>query len=229
MAAAVVPSPPALVPELASGAAGELDELRAACDAAVAALVAHAPDHVVVVATAPSTGPREADERADLAAYGLDLRLGGGEGPGRFPLGSALGAWLLGRAGWTGPVEHLGVATDEPTATCLALGQALADGSGRTALLCVGDGSARRGPGSPRWPDERAVPWDTAVEEALAAGDPAALAALDPALAVELAVDGRAPWQVLAGAAAGRSWSGELRCSCAPWGVAYAVASWTPA
>jgi hypothetical protein len=40
--------------------------------------------------------------------------------------------------------------------------------------------------------------------------------------------DGRAPWQVLAGATAQGRWNGELLYSAAPFGVAYHVATWTP-
>ena len=53
-----------------------------------------------------------------------------------------------------------------------------------------------------------------------------ALAALDPGLAAELAVAGRAPWQVLAAAACG-DWAADLLYSDAPFGVAYHVAVWT--
>ena len=47
IAAAVCPHPPLLVPEVAAGAASELDDLRAACLAAIEHL--SAADHLVVV------------------------------------------------------------------------------------------------------------------------------------------------------------------------------------
>ena len=50
--------------------------------------------------------------------------------------------------------------------------------------------------------------------------------ALDPALDDELMIAGRAAWQVLAGAAAGASLRGRLRCALAPYDVSYLVASW---
>ena len=43
VAAAVVPHPPLLVPELAGAAAGELDPLRAACGQALAAVLTGQP------------------------------------------------------------------------------------------------------------------------------------------------------------------------------------------
>jgi hypothetical protein len=60
----------------------------------------------------------------------------------------------------------------------------------------------------------------------MAAADPAALAALDPALAAELWASGRAPWQVLAGATREGEWKGELLHSSRPFGVGYHVAVW---
>jgi hypothetical protein len=42
-------------------------------------------------------------------------------------------------------------------------------------------------------------------------------------------IAGRAAWQVLAGAAAGVSLLGRLRCAAAPYDVSYLVASWDSA
>jgi hypothetical protein len=55
VAAAVCPHPPLIVPEVAAGAAPELDDLRAACDAAVAGLLATRPDRLITVGTGPKT------------------------------------------------------------------------------------------------------------------------------------------------------------------------------
>ena len=49
LAAAVVPHPPLLVPDLAAGAAGSVAPLLAACDAVVAGLLAHSPRTVVLI------------------------------------------------------------------------------------------------------------------------------------------------------------------------------------
>jgi hypothetical protein len=91
----------------------------------------------------------------------------------------------------------------------------------------MGDGTGRRTP-KPGYLDARAEPFDRHVSAALAAGDPAALAGLDVALADELLVQGRAAWQVLAGAAAGSTWRGQVRYDAAPYGVGYLVATWRP-
>ena len=95
-------------------------------------------------------------------------------------------------------------------------------------LLAMGDGSACRTLKAPGYLDPRAEPFDRAVTKALADADTEALLALDPALAAELMVAGRAPWQVLAGAAGGR-YRGEVLYDEAPYGVQYAVATWLTA
>jgi hypothetical protein len=76
-------------------------------------------------------------------------------------------------------------------------------------LLVLGDGFAGRDSGTPGY------------------ADPAALLALDPALASGLMAAGRAPWQVLA-SAPGR-FRGEVLYDGSPYGVQYTVASWLPA
>jgi hypothetical protein len=233
IAAAVCPHPPLLVPEVASGAASELDDLRLACVDAVRHLVAAAPDRIVVVGSGPTPSGAEI-------------------GRGDVPLSLAIGEWLLGQH----PAEVRPVDTWAPAAECEAAGRALATAPERIALLVMGDGSACRGPKAPGYDDPRAEGLDNAVADALARADAAALMALDPDLARELRCAGRAPWQVLAGAmsddatsngalsdgarsngalsdgAASRSrlsdghptWRGELRYNAAPYGVAYFVA-----
>jgi len=86
---------------------------------------------------------------------------------------------------------------------------------------------------APGYLDERAAPFDAAVERAVREADLAALAALDPGLAADLMAAGRPAWQVLAaalGADADPSASPRtevLYCD-APFGVAYLVATLAP-
>lgn len=89
IAAAVCPHPPVLLPEAAVGAAGELDELRAACDAAIARTLAVGPDAVLVVGADARTtwyGPRA---RGDFRPYGVEtvVRLGAGREDPPYPGG----------------------------------------------------------------------------------------------------------------------------------------------
>lgn len=97
----------------------------------------------------------------------------------------------------------------------------------RVALLVMGDASACRTLKAPGYLDERAAPFDAEVARALGAADVAALTTLDTGLAHELKVSGRAPWQVLAGAADGADLGGSLLYEDAPYGVGYVVAVWS--
>jgi hypothetical protein len=229
--AAVCPHPPLLVPGVGAGASGELDGLRLACDAALRDLLTTDPTLVVVVGGAPVVGPYADGAWGSLAGFGVRVPVGSGAGEPTLPLSLTLGRWLVDRAdGQAGSQPLLfGVEPDAGTDRCLALGEALAGRADRVALLVMGDGSARRSVKGPGGLHPDAEPFDTAVAAALAAGDPDALVALDPARAADLLAAGRAPWQVLAGAARGGSWNGAVTWTGSPYGVTYLVATWTPA
>jgi aromatic ring-opening dioxygenase LigB subunit len=218
VAAAVCPHPPLLVPEVAAGAAGELDTLRAACKAAVAGLASA--DRVVVVGTAPEAARYEKPAGGSLAPWGLPMTVGDAhEGAlGNLPLSLVIGCWLAPHAD-----VYVAVAADAAPEECAKLGAELVE-RGRVGLLIMGDGSARRTEKAPGYLDERALPFDLAVARALETADREALLALDPELAAELMVAGRAAWQVLAGAQGTEG--AELLYHDAPYGVAYLVASW---
>ncbi|HET8662429.1 MAG TPA: class III extradiol dioxygenase subunit B-like domain-containing protein [Micromonosporaceae bacterium] len=240
VAAAVCPHPPLLVPELAAGAAAELDDLRTACVTAVDRLVGAA-DRVVVVGGGPRTANHHG--RGSFARYGVPrtVLLSGQDQPdgpstAEPPLSLLVGFWLLQQAA-PGPdgggpaVRGQAVAADAAPQACAALGRDLAAVPARVGLLVMGDGSACRGVRSPGYDDPRAEPFDAAVAGALARADVPALLSLDPALARQLQAAGRAPWQVLAGAAqaTGGPWRGTVTYQAAPYGVAYLVACWEPA
>ncbi|MFF9404581.1 class III extradiol dioxygenase subunit B-like domain-containing protein [Streptomyces anandii] len=240
VAAAVCPCPPLLVPEVAAGAAPELEAARAACTDALGVLAASRPDLLVVVGAAERAGERSGrvayrqGSRGSFRGFGVDLDVrlgqdGDGPEPGReLPVPLAVGAWLLGRTGWSdAPVEGLAVAAATVPDECVAAGRDLAARSGRVALLVMGDGSACRSLKAPGYLDERAEPFDAEAARALGAADAAGLAALDAGLAGELKASGRAPWQVLAGAAEGAGLSGALLYDDAPYGVGYLVATWS--
>ncbi|MEU4213487.1 class III extradiol dioxygenase subunit B-like domain-containing protein [Streptomyces sp. NPDC026206] len=234
VAAAVCPCPPLLVPEVAAGAASELDGLRAACLDAVAVLAAARPDRLVVLGPAGlrGRGPHPQGATGSFRSLGVDLdvRLGQGDpaGEGELPQSLAVAAWLLERTGWAAaPVEGLGVGEELEAERCLAAGRELAGGTERVAFLVMGDGSACRTLKAPGYLDERAESFDAGAVRALGAADTAALAALDAELAYELKAAGRAPWQVLAGAGEGAGLHGQLLYEGAPYGVGYYVAGWS--
>jgi hypothetical protein len=225
-AAVLCPAPPLLAREL-TGADPVVPELRQACLDATAGLLATGPEVLAVVGTAAATGRWDPGGRLDLAAYapGLGLDDAPDDGGGALPLPLGLGARLLDQAGYLGTRVLQAVGQDEPAARCAALGAALAGEAARVALLVMADGSARRGRKAPGYLDERSAPFDAAVQRAVAAGDLAALLELDPDLARELMATGRAAWQVLAGALAGRVPAATIRYADDPFGVAYLVAS----
>ena len=107
---------------------------------------------------------------------------------------------LLDQGGYRGPRRLFAVGPDAPAGACAALGAELAAGTARTALLVMGDGSARRSLKAPGHLDPRAQPFDAEVEQAIRAGRLGALLELDEALARDLMASGRPAWQVLAGA-----------------------------
>lgn len=219
VAVAVVPQTPLLVPEIAAGAAGELDALRTAAVDAVRDVTAGA-DQVVVLAP----GPRSAsygEVPADFRAFGYQGadEAAGDDSPVRPGSALPLGAWLLDAAGVTlarSFQETDGAAVDVPA-------------NGRTALVVLADGSAKRDATAPGYVDERAVPYDAAIATALAAGDVDALATLDCGLAADLWASGVPALVSLAsttqatGSAVAASY---LHHESAPYGVAYWVATW---
>jgi hypothetical protein len=245
VAAAFCPCPPLLVPEVAVGAAPELDPARAACEDALGKLAAACPDRLVVVGPAEDCGrgPHPEGTPGSFRGFGVpvDVRLGRGKSepaqmnrsmtdraaPGNeLPPSLAVAAWLLERTGWAGaPVEGLGVEPLEAE-RCIRLGREIAASAERVALLVMGDASACRSLKAPGYLDERAARFDAEVARALGSADAKALASLDTALARELNASGRAPWQVLAGAAEHTDLRASLLYDEAPYGVGYLVAAW---
>lgn len=236
IAAVVCPAAPVLVPEVARSAAVELDGCRTACDAALAYLLAQRPERVVVVGVGTVTRTHPAGSLGSFRPIGVDLQvaLGGRDrvsvdaAPG-LPLSLTVGSWLLARHAWSGVASGLEVAAEAAPEVCQQAGRAVDERGRRTGLLVVADGSARRGPAAPGYTDPRAHALDRSWVDALAEGVPAGLAALDPDLCADLLMSGRAPLQVLAGAAGSRAWAGELGYADDPYGVQYAVATWRPA
>lgn len=238
-AAALCPCPPLLSREL-TGQEEALPELRAACAAAVAHLLAATPDVIAVIGPDERTGPWPPDGQLDVRAYAPAVARAAAAAaaaagaPRRppLPLSLGIGALLLDEAGYAGPRLLRAVAGSEPVAGCLALGREIAASAPRVALLAMGDGTARRSLSAPGYLDERAAPFDAAVESAVRAGDLAALASLDPELAASLLAAGRPAWQALAGALPNCPSGGhpetEILYADAPLGVAYLVATLTP-
>ncbi|MET9404211.1 class III extradiol dioxygenase subunit B-like domain-containing protein [Streptomyces sp. NPDC002935] len=240
VAAAVCPCPPLLVPDVAAGAAPELDVARAACTDALGVLAASRPDLLIVVGPAGQSGrgPHPEGTRGSFSGFGvgLEVRLGRphagsasrDDSERELPPSLAVAAWLLERTGWSdAPVEGLGVGEALEAERCVQAGEHIGGRAERVAMLVMGDASACRTLKAPGYLDERAAGFDAEAARALGAADVAALKAMDTALAHELKVAGRAPWQVLAGAAEGAGLGGALLYDDALYGVGYLVAAWS--
>jgi hypothetical protein len=168
------------------------------------------------------------DAGVSFAPYGRPVFAGGDRH--ELPLSLGIGAWLFDRIGSALDRRYVGVSPHASPAECVALGRQIVDGPARIALIVMADGSARRTSQSPGPYDPRAEPYDRHVVDALATGRADLLRDLDADLARELMVDGRAAWQVLAGAALtvnGPLDAHVLRAE-APYGVGYVVAVWRP-
>lgn len=230
VSAAVLPHPPLLVPEVASGAAGELDELRAACHKAIDAVVASDVDRLVVVGGGPRRASFGSGARGSLSGFGVPVEVAvpgaAPGGPPVLPLSATIGCWLLSECHLSCPVAIEVVAAETSSPDAAAVGAALAASAARVGLLVMGDGAATLTPKAPGYVVEGAGRWQGDVDQTLGSAAVEAVAALSTDDADRFAAGGRAAWQVLAGAARGSTWRGTLLAAEAPYGVGYTVATW---
>ena len=247
--AAVVPGPPAFVPELMGSAAPELDELREAADRAVSgvleALIARShgagrgsgagPAQLVVVGPG-ACGEFDAAGPVSFAGFGRDVVLPalvrGKPADPLLPTPIMVARYLASRdieahpghgPLWAG-ARWITTSGDESA----MVGQRLAADASDAGLILVADGAACHGPKAPRAQDDRALAYDESVWAALASGQPDRLAQIDAALGQELGANGYQVWPVLAAAyvpGAGPA-IGEVLWAGAPYGVGWAVATW---
>ncbi len=222
---AIIPSPPALVPELAGAAGDELSDLRAAVWAAAAAL----PSHWIAVGGAETPYRVGPDAGGTFAGYGADVRVTLAPGPQELldlPLCALAAAWVRGRAHPAARVETYCYPSSLDNASALEQGRRLrAEIDGQTqpvGLLVVADGCNTLTPAAPGGHDPDSVPVQAALDDALAAGDISAIGALPDG------VVGRAAFALLAGLTEpGPSHTRELYRG-APYGVGYFVGVWRP-
>lgn len=226
---AVCPHPPLLFREL-GGAQDAVAALRSACLQTVRDVVGGA-ERVVLVGGA-GTG-RSWDPSLTVRAHDFGgPRHGAGPAGSGLPLSLRVGRRLLDEVGWTGPVEPVSVPWGATEAEVRALAAELVRRPDRLGVVALGDGSARRGTTAPGFLDDRAFPFDDALAAALERGDARALLALDPRLAEELMVLGRAAFAVLGALALQQLGESnglvpELRYRGDPFGVSYFVARWS--
>jgi hypothetical protein len=239
--AIVVPHPPLLLEQLTGPGARDAEPLRAACDAAVGALLAARHQELLLI------GPGERTRRHDHRAWGSFGGFGGlgapvdapraaagapsgrPAGPPGLPLSLTVGAYLLDRAGAHPPAAFQEVAVRAGADDAARLGAELAARHPRAGVLVLADGTTKRTQRAPGAFDPRAEDFDAQVRAAFEDGAPGRLLALDPDLATELGAAGRSAWQVLAGiwSARGRPDSRpHVDYDGAPYGVGYLVVRW---
>jgi hypothetical protein len=225
-AIALIPSAPVLVPELASGAAGELDELRAAVLAAAREL----PQRWIAIGVGPIEEFFGSDGVGTFAGYGADVRVGLWPASSgvtiRLPLCALITGWVRGQVNQAVRAEVRAYPTELTAAEALARGRAVRTELDKTAepigVLLVADGANTLTASAPGGHDPASVPVQAALDDALASGDARRLRTLPDA------VLGRVAYQVLAGLVGpGPSAARELYRG-APYGVGYFVGGWTP-
>lgn len=257
--AAVIPSPPVLVPALCGGAsaagAGSVSgpgaaqtpesaviELRGAVLAAGAAL-AEATPHWTVLGTGPSERSYAADTVGTFRGFGVDVRVNLG-GPGaesaadpdpELPLAVLVAGWLRAAVAPHVSAQARVLAADTSVRKCAEIGAKLRaelDAAHEPqGVLVVADGAATLSTAAPGYFDERSVRVQTELDRAVATGDTRALLALDPALCAEMMISGRAAYQTLAGLFAADSAPpvATERYRGAPFGVGWFAGLWRPA
>jgi hypothetical protein len=223
-AIAIVPSAPVLVPELASGAAAELADLRNAVLGAAAEL----PDRWVAIGVGSVDALIGSDAIGTFAGYGVDVPValapGGAGVPSDLPLCALIAGWVRGRANPSARAQVRIYADDHGVDAALGFGRMLRaeldEAADPVGVLIVADGANTLSPTAPGGYDPDSVPVQAALDDALGGGDAAALAGLPSG------VLGRVAYQVLAGlgepATAFESYRG------APYGVGYFAGVWTP-
>jgi hypothetical protein len=231
--AAVVPSPPLLIAPLGGVVDPDVSELRVAVGRVVDGLGRSASSWIAVGVAEDSQviGP---DVVGTFRGFGGDVTVGlspeaGGEPDPELPLPALLAAALRGAALPEGICEVRMVAADTTSGDAVGIGAELrarlAASPEPMGLLIVGDGAATLTEKSPGYFDPRAAAVQAELDRALRTGDRAALVALDPELCRELGIEGRAAFQVLAGAFPGLPRVSEQYCG-APFGVSYWAGTW---
>jgi len=229
-AVAFCPQPPLLVPDVASGAAAELDGLRARCRAAITG-IAGAGRQLVLLGDGPQSGLHSPLARGTLAGFGVpgEIHLGAPTcgGPLDLPPSLTVGAWLVRDAlGPRSGARAFSVGPDFTASRAAAELLSLVETTD-VGLLVMGDGSARRSTTAPGYLDDRAADFDAAVAKALASGDAAALETSDAGLGAQLLAEGVRAWHAAAAVLPAGRFDAELLYDEAPYGVGYFVARWT--
>ena len=224
-AIAIIPSAPVLVPELAGAAAGEVADLTAAVLEAAALL----PSHWIAIGTGTADAELGPDSTGTFAGYGVDVRVGlsadaANGRPDELPLCALIAGWVRGQARPDASAQVRVYACGHDAETALALGRRLRAEIDRrpdpVGVLVVADGANTLTPSAPGGHVPANADAQRGLDDALADGDAAALAALrEPIL-------GRVAFQVLAGLTGPGPRSAKELYRGAPYGVGYFAGAW---
>lgn len=235
-AAALVPSPPLLVPELMGAGAAETADLRAAAVSATTHLASTVDRWIAVGVDRTSSTFGEATV-GTLRGFGVDVvvSLSGAADQTAadpdLPLAVLIAGWLRGVAAPDDAVEVRTIPADASPEWCAEFGEKLRrefDASAESwGVLVLADGANTLTPKAPGSFDERAQEVQHRIDDALAAADVDALAGLEPDLCASLGVGGRAAWQVLAALAGADAKTTTELYRGAPFGVGYFVGTWS--
>ena len=246
--AALIPSPPVLVPELCGGAptvdadhpAARVSALRDAVLAAGRTLAAAA-SRWTIVGVGEADRTFGAETTGTFRGFGADVRVGLADpiadtyaADADLPLAALVGGWVRGRVAPSTVAEARVVAARAEGQYCAEVGAKLRrelDASPvDRGVLVVADGAATLSTQAPGYLDPRAEGVQRDLDRALTAGDRSALSELDAGLCAELEVSGRAAYQVLAGLfeVDGADPVVDTTYAAAPFGVGYHVSVWRP-
>lgn len=225
-AIAIVPSAPVMVPDLASGAAAELAELRDAVLTAAASL----PDRWIAIGVGQNDVVVGHERVGTFGGYGVDVRITlspePAEEPAQMPLCALIAGWIRGQAKPEARAEVRVYATDHDVDAAVARGRRLRaeiDEAGNpVGVLVVADGANTLTPSAPGGYDPDSIAMQAALDDVLAAGDAAALTRLPHTIV------GRVAYQVLAGLAEPGPRAAEELYRGAPYGVGYFAGVWQP-
>lgn len=215
-----------MVPELASGAAAELAELRDAVLTAAASL----PDRWIAIGVGQNDVVVGHERVGTFGGYGVDVRITlspePAEEPAQMPLCALIAGWIRGQAKPEARAEVRVYATDHDVDAAVARGRRLRaeiDEAGNpVGVLVVADGANTLTPSAPGGYDPDSIAMQAALDDVLAAGDAAALTRLPHTIV------GRVAYQVLAGLAEPGPRAAEELYRGAPYGVGYFAGVWQP-
>jgi len=225
-AIAMTPSAPVLIPELAGAAAAEVAGFR---DAAVAA-AATLPQFWIALGVGTADAVLGPESRGTYAGYGVDVPVAlspeADSVVTALPLCALFAGWLRGQVNPSAAVQVRVYAADHDAEAALGFGRALRqeiDASDvPTGVLVVADGATTLTPSAPGGYEPDSGPLQSALDDALTAGDAGELAGLSDR------ISGRVAYQVLAGLAEPGPSAAREFARGAPYGVGYYVGTWTP-